>query len=180
MIEIPFVEFKKIPRLNREIIITEKLDGTSGCIYIGEDGTFLTGSRTRWITPENDNFGFARWCQQNKQELLKLGAGTHFGEWYGVSIQRGYELSERRFALFNTHKWSDVAVRPSCCQCVPILYRGLFDTQLIWSTLNALKETGSVAVPGYMKPEGIVVYHLAAGTRMKVTVENDEKPKGVK
>ena len=31
-----FQEFKKIPRLSRDIIITEKLDGTNGVIYIGE------------------------------------------------------------------------------------------------------------------------------------------------
>ena len=70
-----FLEFRKIPRLSRTVVITEKIDGTNGCIYIGEDGDFLVGSRTRWITPETDNHGFARWCVENKEELLKLGPG---------------------------------------------------------------------------------------------------------
>ena len=67
-----FIEFPKIPRLSREIVITEKIDGTNGVIYIGEDGEFLVGSRTRWITPETDNHGFAKWVLANKEELLKL------------------------------------------------------------------------------------------------------------
>lgn len=35
--------FQKIPRWSRDIIITEKIDGTSACIYIDEAGLFLTG-----------------------------------------------------------------------------------------------------------------------------------------
>ena len=31
-----FVEFRKIPRLNRDIIITEKIDGTNASIVIEE------------------------------------------------------------------------------------------------------------------------------------------------
>jgi len=29
-----FTEFPKIARLSREVIVTEKIDGTNGCIYI--------------------------------------------------------------------------------------------------------------------------------------------------
>lgn len=180
MNEIPFVEFRKIPRLSRDIIISEKIDGSSGCIYIGEDGTFLTGSRHQWITPEKDNFGFSRWCHQNKDELMKLGVGLHFGEYYGVGIQRGYHLSERRFALFNTNKWSDPVVRPKCCEVVKILYEGEFKTPAIDDVLFELKTTGSKSVPGYMNPEGIVIYHKASGCYFKKTILNDEKPKGAK
>ena len=46
-----FQEFPKIARLSREAIITEKIDGTNGCVCITEDGQMLVGSRTRWITP---------------------------------------------------------------------------------------------------------------------------------
>ena len=31
-----FVEFQKIPRLRRECIISEKIDGTNGAIFIGK------------------------------------------------------------------------------------------------------------------------------------------------
>jgi len=49
--EVPFVGFPKMARLSREIVITEKLDGTNAQICIGRHGEFLVGSRTRWITP---------------------------------------------------------------------------------------------------------------------------------
>ena len=74
-----FQEFPKIVRLSRQAIITEKIDGTNGCIFIGEDGEFLTGSRSRWITPEADNYGFSKWAYANKEELMKLGPGFHYG-----------------------------------------------------------------------------------------------------
>ena len=75
-----FTAFPKMPRLSRDIIITEKLDGTNAQVFVGEDGTVLAGSRTRWITPQDDNYGFARWVEDHRDELLTLGPGHHFGE----------------------------------------------------------------------------------------------------
>ena len=173
-----FIGFQKIPRLSRECIVTEKIDGTNGCIYIGEDGEFLVGSRNRWITPENDNFGFARWAYEHKDELLRLGPGRHFGEWWGQGIQRGYGLREKRFSLFNVSKWSDDAVRPGCCHVVPLLYRGPFDTGEIRGYLKYLGYHGSLAAPGFMRPEGVVIYHVAGNLYFKKTIEKDEEPKG--
>lgn len=169
--------FNKIARLSREMIITEKIDGTNSCIYIGEDGEFLTGSRTRWITPENDNAGFSHWAYEHKDELMALGTGYHFGEWWGQGIQRNYGLKEKRFSLFNVSKWLDD--RPACCGVVPVLARGTFDTNIIQGCLDWLKENGSVAAPGFMKPEGIVIFHTASGVMFKKTIEKDEIPKGM-
>ena len=73
---VEFTEFPKMARLSREIIVTEKLDGTNAQVLITEDGQILAGSRTRWITPQDDNFGFAAWVEANKEELLKLGVGV--------------------------------------------------------------------------------------------------------
>jgi len=175
-----FKEFNKIPRLTRDCVVTEKLDGTNGLIYIGEDGEFLVGSRSRWITPESDNHGFAKWAYANKEELIKLGPGYHYGEWWGQGInKRGYDLKEKRFSLFNTSRWSNDAIRPACCEVVPILYQGTFCTVAIQACINRLKRDGSAAAPGFMKPEGIVVYHVAANRYFKKTIENDESPKGV-
>lgn len=174
-----FKPFSKIARLSRDCCITEKIDGTNASIYIGEDGEFRTGSRTQWITPENDNFGFARWAQQNKDELLKLGVGHHFGEWWGVGIQRGYHLSERRFSLFNVAKWSDDNIRPKCCHVVPVVYNGLFDTLKVDEAIQRLLDEGSIAAPGFMKPEGIVIWHTAARMYFKKTLEKDGEHKTV-
>jgi len=172
-----FIPFKKIPRLSREIVVTEKIDGTNSGIFIGESGEFLIASRNRWITPNDDNYGFARWAMENKNDLLSLGPGMHRGEWWGQGIQRGYGLKEKRFSLFNTHLFSEENSRPACCHVVPVLATGLFDTKNIELTLSMLEYGGSCAAPGFMKPEGIVIYHTAGGYYFKKTVEKDEKPK---
>lgn len=178
MSDLEFVEFPKIPRLTREIVITEKIDGTNACIAIGEDGSFRVGSRTKWITPDDDNHGFARWAYEHKDDLMQLGAGRHFGEWWGSGIQRRYGLNEKRFSLFNTHRWSES--RPACCHVVPVLYRGLFDTTQVDYRLDDLRIGGSVAAPGFMQPEGVVVYHLAGNVGFKKTILKDEEYKGKK
>lgn len=178
-----FMAFPKMARLSRECVITEKIDGTNASVTITEDGQFLTGSRTRWITPDNDNFGFSKWAHDNREELMRLGVGTHFGEWWGLGIQRNYGLSERRFSLFNVSRWGDggkdEADRPACCRVVPVLYRGVFDTVMVNSALATLELDGSAAAPGFMKPEGVVVFHTAANLCFKKTILKDEIPKAI-
>lgn len=192
-----FVEFPKMARFSRECVVTEKIDGTNACIYIGESGEFMTGSRTRWITPEDDNFGFAAWAHKNRDELMQLGTGRHFGEWWGAGIQRNYGLSERRFSLFNALRWvphgTEPAqiptgdprvvkiqqVAPKCCHVVPILARGVFDSALVEMSLDKLREEGSAAAPGFKKPEGVVVFHVAGGLGFKKTLDRDGMPKGM-
>ena len=179
-----FKSFPKMCRMSREIVITEKIDGTNAQIYITEPDAegnmkMLAGSRTKWITPDDDNYGFARWVRDNAQELMRLGPGQHFGEWWGQGIQRKYGMKEKVFSLFNTHRWSDPDVRPICCSVVPVLYQGIFDTIYIENTLTYLKTTGSQAAPGFMKPEGICIYHTAGNFYMKKTIEKDEVPKSI-
>lgn len=180
-----FESFNKIARLSRKCVVSEKIDGTNGQIAISEDGGLYVGSRNQWIyTPDggytNDPFGFARWALDHKDELVEqLGVGRHYGEWWGNGIQRGYGLpkGERRYSLFNTSRWSDETVRPSCCGVVPVLYEGIFDTVVIQDCLNRLKESGSAVAPGFMRPEGVVVFHAAANTLFKKTIEKDEESK---
>jgi hypothetical protein len=191
----PFTPFPKMARLQREVIITEKIDGTNAQIYITDDGRMLTGSRTRWIYPEDDNFGFAAWARDNKDELMQLGPGRHFGEWWGRGIQRNYGLEERRFSLFNVARWclhneepkqiptADPRivkmqdVLPACCHLVPILRRGINITTMAESALYELFQGGSVAAPRFMNPEGIVVFHVAGNVGFKMTLDNDGVPK---
>ena len=171
-----FTEFPKIARLSRECIITEKLDGTNASVFIGEDGEFLAGSRTRWITPKEDNHGFARWAEEHKTELLALGPGHHFGEWWGLGIQRSYGLKEKRFSLFNTSRW-DVPERPACCGVVPVLWRGLFSEANWTDIMLGLQANGSRAAPGFMKPEGIVIFHIQGRSLFKKTFDKDDAGK---
>ncbi len=170
-----FKGFPKIYRLSREIIITEKIDGTNAQIFISDEGDIWAGSRTRWITPEDDNFGFAKWVEANKEELLQLGPGQHFGEWWGAKIQRGYGLTEKRFSLFHTH---GIAHKPDCVGVVPILYQGEFSEEKIIDSLSALQDHGSVAAPGFMDPEGVVIFHGASQVSFKKTIKGDAEPKG--
>jgi hypothetical protein len=183
-----FTGFPKIARLSREIIITEKIDGTNAQIFIGENGEFLVGSRKRWITPENDNHGFARWAYDHKEELIAgLGIGRHFGEWWGSGIQRGYGLpkGEKRFSLFNTNRWGEhrdidkyPIDKPDCCQVVPVIRKCEFRSSEILCALDYLRDFGSQAAPSFMNAEGIVIYHAAANMMFKKTIKNDEKGKG--
>jgi len=172
-----FVAFPKIARLSREIIVSEKIDGTNSQVFIGEDGSIRAGSRNRWLTVAEDNFGFARWVEDNRDELLALGPGRHFGEWWGSGVQRGYGLpkGEKRFSLFNSVRWADE--RPSCCHVVPVLYRGEFSQEAIDAAIAGLRENGSRAAPGFMRPEGVIVFHVAANIGFKKTLERDEEPK---
>lgn len=187
---IDFVGFPKVPRLSRDMVLTEKLDGANVQIYISEEGTishtigksypFLCGNRHRWITPENDQHGFAKWAYEHEEELLRLGPGHHFGEWWGQGINRGYGLKEKRFSLFNTSRWTDNPDLPVCCSVVPVLFTGTFDSRTIQFVLEDLTVFGSKAVPDYMNPEGIMIYHTAANRYFKKTIKDDEKPKGMK
>ena len=174
-----FIPVPKIPRLKRGCVITEKIDGTNAQVVIDAEGNVRAGSRNRWITPDADNFGFARWVYDHEEELRALGVGQHFGEWWGPGIQRGYGLKEKRFSLFNTGRWSDPERRPACCDVVPVLYTGDFTSDTVDMVLDNLKETGSQASPGFMRPEGVIVYMTAANQMFKVLAENDDVPKGL-
>lgn len=164
-----FKAFSKIPRIsNLFMSITEKLDGSNGLVYVPEDPALpvLAGSRNRWLAPnteENrglDNFGFALWVNQNQETLRLLGAGYHYGEWYGCGIGRGYDLHERRFALFNPDRYKAlewVGLKSSPVGLVPELYRGIADIRNVDYILDELRQGGSRAVPGYARPEGCVI-----------------------
>ncbi len=176
---IQFQEFKKIPRLKRNMTITEKIDGTNACVIVTEDGRVAAQSRSNIITPDDDNYGFTKWVQERTDELLTLGPGYHFGEFWGGKIQRGYGIKERRFSLFNTDRWSDErGQRPACCHVVPVLYQGPWSDTAVDAALDHLRVNGSQAVEGFMDPEGVIVWHHASRSYYKVMLKNDDKHKG--
>jgi len=209
--------FPKIPRFNRDVSISEKLDGTNALIEIkvhmfgthaavdpvdgetvvllnedlGEDGlpkfeyTIRAGSRNRWISTARDNAGFAKYVFDNRFDLVQtLREGRHYGEWWGQGIQRNYGLKEKRLSLFNTFRWSHLdGTQVKGLYVVPELYRGpmysaVIEHNFVKDVLDNLRETGSVAAPGFMNPEGVIIYHEAAKQYFKATTVDDEKPKG--
>lgn len=172
-----FTGFPSIYRYNREIIVTEKIDGTNAQVCVTDDGRVIAGSRTRWVTPSDDNFGFAKWVQDNIEALRTLGPGKHFGEWWGSGVQRGYGLPKglKKFSLFNVTRFS--SERPACCGVVPVLWRGLMEEFDCAAVCADLRLRGSKAAPGFMKPEGIVIFHTKSGVMFKKTLEKDESGK---
>lgn len=192
MTDIEFQAWPKTPRLFRDITITEKIDGTNAAIIITEDGQVAAQSRRRLITPESDNYGFARWVYDNRDELADiLGPGRHFGEWWGKGIQRGYDMPAKVFSLFNAERWfktgedgldsmSTRAATSSLAgliRAVPVLYRGPFSEDEITDWLKALKRHGSMANRGFMNPEGICIYHSQTRSVFKVTLDNQDRGK---
>lgn len=185
--ELEFKRWPKIHRLNREIVITEKIDGTNAAVAINEDGTVYAQSRTRIITPDNDNHGFATWVRDHVDELREqLGRGHHFGEWWGGSIQGRYKerIPDKRFSLFNTLRWTGCSddnyrcMEAPLCYVVPTIGRSeSFSSKPINDALEFLTDNGSVAAPG-CTAEGIVVYHTRARVAFKITLEKDSTGKG--
>lgn len=143
----------------------------------------LAQSRQRFITPshikpKNDNYGFAQWVYDNYGALTRLGPGHHYGEWWGYGIQRGYGLPEKRFSLFNVNRWGDgKQERPECCHVVPLL--GYVQPDEIYKHLGELRYMGSRAAPGYMRPEGVVVWHSQSKQYYKILLEGDDVPKSL-
>jgi len=182
--QITFEAWPKIARLNRGMVITEKIDGTNAAVIVTEDGQVGAQSRNRLITPESDNYGFAGWVSRNSDALAStLGPGRHFGEWWGSGIQSGYGLTngDKRFSLFNTFRWDnerDNLDMVAGLGVVPILASEDFTTEVVERVVDSLRVNGSVVAPGFMKPEGVVVFLSAARTSFKVTLKGDAAPKG--
>lgn len=123
---IAFTPFQKIPRLNRQVVITEKIDGTACVLSIREDDDdfefgfdtqvdingaphyLRAGSKNGWIRHGLDHFGFSKWAYTHAHQLASLGVGDHWGEWWGFGIQSGYGQFDRNFSLFNTGRWKDM------------------------------------------------------------------------
>lgn len=166
------IEFKSWPKITRvenrrQPVFTEKLDGTNSCIVIDSEGNFGCQSRNRLITPEDDNYGFAKWAFANKEELQKLGEGHHYGEWWGLGIGRGYGQQEKRFSLFNTRRWgAHNPNTPSCVSVVPSL-----PVKTVEEARQFLIENGSLAAPGFMRPEGAVMFDLDTETFFKIIID---------
>lgn len=197
-----FKRFPSLTRFSQGWTITEKIDGTNAQVLIWQkhnyvdaptydhmavgqhDGYLIfAGSRSRMITPQNDNMGFARYVQDNAQMLIEtLGEGRHFGEWWGRGIQRGYGLEEKRFSLFNALRWKQENL-PEGLYVVPTLIHNEYldnPGEMGKAVLQTLKEEGSYAAPGFMDPEGIVMFHRASGVAFKKTFDYDEFGKWMK
>ena len=227
-----FKSWGSTPRFHKGLHITEKIDGTNAGVSVQgfsfgthidgvpEDATLVSGptnperevpeveylvraqSRKRIITPQNDNFGFAKWVWDNADGLANLlGYGYHYGEWYGEGIQKNpLAVQGRRWALFNTWHWGAspnygrlVDADIPGLTVVPVLHdektHGPADYMTIPHCLDTLREWGSQAT-GYKTlreshkmdyhvegPEGIIVWQRETRQRYKILLQEDDKHK---
>ena len=179
MTDIDFRSYGKTPRLRRQVLITEKIDGTNAAVVVTEDGRVAAQSRNRLITPENDNFGFAKWVARYSEQLADtLGEGYHYGEWWGSGIQRGYglEKGEKRFSLFDVPRYANTLGGMEGVPglgLVPVVGGGILSDDLVDWALDGLALHGSRVRPGFMHPEGIIVRHLDSRQHFKVLIDQD-------
>jgi hypothetical protein len=162
--ELPeFKKWEKIPRLkNTNVEITEKIDGTNAHIVVPEDpaSPVIAASRNRYLVQgQPDNFAFRAWVEVNAESLRRLGPGRHYGEWFGPGIGRGYGLTERRWFLFETWRTELPEGLPGNVGIVPVLVTRSLDKldEALSLAESQLRNGGSVAVPGFNRPEGFVV-----------------------
>lgn len=83
--------------LNGTVSLFYKIDGTNSQVFLKDDGTLGFGSRTREITPEDDNADFALSMTQNKElyngllVVLKEHPNyTIYGEWLVPHTLKSY------------------------------------------------------------------------------------------
>lgn len=195
-----FPKYHRIPRLyNETFSITEKVDGTNALIYIlplsdvcryqnvpwlysDIDGySIAAGSRSKWITPDDDNRKFAQWVSEHVEQLVSLGRGHHFGEWAGPEIHGNrHQLEEKTLFLFNWRKWAEdhlaaclnVFSLPKELADLNIDVVPVLDPDLPYKFLGNVDEmmTGFLERNGSMvggKPEGIVVESNLSGQMWK-------------
>lgn len=167
-------EFKSFSSIERfkglQCIVTEKIHGTNAQIHIIGDEIRAAG-RNRYLTIEHDNYGFALWVEHNKKDLIEFfGEGRHYGEWYGLGINSGYGLKEKRFASFGL-VLKDKPNRPPQVEFITELYNGKYDYMVPKQMSELLLHTRSMQVPGFDKPEGIVINFPALGHRFKMVFD---------
>lgn len=175
-------EFRDFPKIERfkgvRMTITQKMHGTNAQVYIykedGEAGSLITeaGSRSRFLTEDDDNYGFCKFVKNNLGSFNDLlGVGRHFGEWCGPGINSGEGLTEKTLFIFDWERFYGKELPPNV-RTIPLLYDGQYDEDAIEGVMNDLMVNGSRAAPGFMRPEGIVI--TINGVRYKKVFKAEE------
>lgn len=164
-----YQRYKHIIQPNEEVVISEKIHGTSARFVFAEDKNGVEqqfcGTRTNWISDDNDNYwwtAFRRnpcigeWCKNNKNKVL-------YGECYGQVQVMKYGANRNdvffaAFAIMNQQSFMDYDDFSQSCQqynvkTAPVLYRGPFNEQKMYE----LAEQDSVIENANHLSEGVVV-----------------------
>ena len=106
-------DYHGVPYPKLRYFATVKLHGTNAGIRLLEDGTLVAQSRSRDLTPEDDNAGFAAFVVEHAELIRKFlfnnKPGVVFGEWCGGNIQKGVALNQlqKQFVVFAATDWSE-------------------------------------------------------------------------
>lgn len=204
----PFVEFPKIPRLNREVIVMEKIDGTNATVFVRvaciacggvyksqtpnakpdsccprpEVGsmTVHASSRNKWIDETDDNHGFARWVADHAEELKALGPGLHRGEWHGPGINQAHYGLTKGEKRFYLFNTSRWSTGNPPPACCGIV-PVLYRGNFNTAIIrDIVDDLRAKGSRAYpgQKAEGVVIFHVAANLFFKVTCNKDNEHKG--
>ena len=200
-------------------VISEKVDGTNSLIEINEvfpvgepkEIQVRFGSRNRYITFNNDNAGFANFFRHYEARFKDVAADIIlkelevsgetltecqeqyplriYGEWFGSGIQRGYGLKDKFFMPFSTF-YAEKLIEYQVPNIIKpnIMYTGKFSQEIADICMQTLTN-GSLVIPEFKRPEGIVIHFPKYNLRLKQTfegskweqnipkAEHDKKPK---
>lgn len=151
-----FTKWPKIPRFSnvapadrqpRSYTAKVKLDGTNAGIGRTEEGDLFYQSRSRVITPEDDNYGFATWAHSLPPRALDFvqPGQVWFGEWAGPGVQKRTAVSkipQRTWFPFAFVQRGKVFsnVRYACAGDLPETIRpvlGAFHMRIEWTEAHA-------------------------------------------
>jgi phage tail protein X len=86
-------------------------------------------------------------------------------------------VPSKNFSLFNALRWGGQEwpgfTTPNMF-IVPVVVKRQFATEVAQSALDLLKANGSLAAPGFMDPEGIVIHVPDVNGRWKMTFDGDK------
>lgn len=200
------ISYPKIQRYMRPRVwvVTEKIDGTNGSVLVvpveapsmaegpctvvkveaehckAPYAAVYAGSRSRWITPREDNHGFGSYVWDNANLIANtLPHGRHFhGEWWGHKIQRGYGLpsGERRFSLFygDYPPFFLTDLEEIGWRHVPLLKTfGHPPTEEELSMFSSVSIAAACEGVEFEDPEGVIIEHEGARSRFKFTFDGD-------
>lgn len=162
--------------MDKDVAITEKLEGTNSSVCVKKDGTVFVNCRKNTIIelPDVKNMYWKVVERQGLIEMAKkmmetLGEDvTIYGELIGPGIQKNiYELKEHQIRVFDVkigYKWMPVepfvaAFRECTELLVPRLWKGKLSEFLGGRTIKLASDGMSVLNPKHLR-EGIVIRPL--------------------
>lgn len=185
MSEQEFKSWREIDKFQGvHVIITEKIHGSNAqiLVYRDESGALkaLAGSRTQFLDPwGRDNFGFAKYVMAHEAQICEqLGEGRHYGEWVGPGVNSDYGLKDKHLVLFDFRRHPkekfEAGQMPPNMLPIPVLYDGPYAPGIEDKVMDGLKANGSVLSPGFMKPEGVVLFFPQFGSMKKKVFKAEE------